>query len=223
MPVESPVRVHCFGHFRIEWPGAVAPPESAQLKPLALLKVLIALGGQHVPQDRLIDSLWPDSEGDAGQTALNTTLYRLRRFLGQNAAVLRNRQLSLDPAHVWWDVGEFEQVSSQSGDTGRQIPGNDVDRLLALYRGPFLDGEFDPPEFIAARERLQARFLRCIRAAGTALEQAGQLDAAVDLYGRALERDPGAEALRQHLIRAQAIQRAGRTPVAAAMAPAGEI
>ncbi len=218
--MESPVRVYCFGHFHIEWPGAVAPSESAQLKPLALLKVLIALGGQHVPQDRLIDSLWPDSEGDAGQTAFNTTLYRLRRFLGQNAAILRNRQLSLDLAHVWWDVGEFEQVSSQSGDTGGQIPGTDVDRLLALYRGPFLDGEFDPPEIMVARERLQGRFLRCIRAAGTALEQAGQFDAAVDLYGRALEREPGTEALRQHLIRAQAVLRARHTPVKAAMATA---
>jgi len=215
MPSNSRVRVYCFGHFHIEWPDAGVPAESAQFKPLALLKALISLGGRHVPQDRLIDALWPESEGDAGQTAFNTTLHRLRKFLGQNAVVLRNRQLSLDPAFVWWDVGEFEQMLSQSQDASGQA----ADTLLGIYRGPFLDGEFDPPEVIRARDRLRGQFLRFVRAAGASLEGAGQSEAAIDLYSRALECDPGVEALREQLTRARANAAAATNHVAEAKAP----
>jgi len=201
MPPDPPVRVYCLGHFHIEWPGAAAP-EPAQLKPLALLKVLIALGGQHVPQDRLLDSLWPDSEGDAAQTAFTSTLYRLRRLLGPHAVVLRNRQLSLDPAHVWWDVQALESALAQAGPNSAAA----AERLIDLYRGPFLDGEFEPAEIIRARERLHGRFLRAVRDVGTALEQAGQIEAAIDLYGKALDVDPGAESLSQYLLRAQRLK-----------------
>jgi TolB-like protein/DNA-binding SARP family transcriptional activator len=199
MPAEPSARVYCLGHFHIEWQDGVAPSEPVQLKPLALLKLLIALGARHVPQDRLVDSLWPDSDGDAAQTAFTSTLYRLRRLLGQHAVILRNRQLSLDPARVWWDVQEFEAALAQASNSASA---DSAQRLIALYRGPFLEGEFDPPEIIRARERLHGRFLRAIREAGEVLVQAGAHDAAIDLYRQTLEVDPLAEELGQQLMRA---------------------
>jgi DNA-binding SARP family transcriptional activator len=52
-------------------------------KPLALLKTLIAMGApDSVGDERLIDLLWPDAEGNAGGLALTTTVYQLRRLLG---------------------------------------------------------------------------------------------------------------------------------------------
>ena len=93
LSVESSVRVYCLGHFRIERKAGGSSLDHAQQKPLALLKALIALGAQHVPLDQILDSLWPDSEGDAAQTAFTSTLYRLRQLVGQDALLLRNRQL----------------------------------------------------------------------------------------------------------------------------------
>lgn len=203
MTAERPVHVYCLGHFRIERADGAALSERAQSKPLALLKVLVALGGQHVPQDQLLDALWPDSDGDAAQTAFNSTLYRLRQLLGQDALVLRNRQLSLDFQHVWSDVHAFESMlggwQSEGGST--TAPLQWAERLVALYRGLFLEGESEPPEIISARERLHSRYLRAVREGGTKLEQAGNLDAAMELYGKALEADPCAEDVCQRLMR----------------------
>ncbi len=104
------VRVYCLGHFRIEDDRGNSLARHGQPKPFALLKTLIALGARNVAQDELLDALWPDADGDAAHTAFTTTLYRLRQLVGQSALILRNRQLSLDPEHLWCDVNEFEST-----------------------------------------------------------------------------------------------------------------
>lgn len=202
LSVESSVRVYCLGHFRIERKAGGSSLDHAQQKPLALLKALIALGAQHVPLDQILDSLWPDSEGDAAQTAFTSTLYRLRQLVGQDALVLHNRQLSLDPQHIWWDIHAFELTLAELGGGGSPLSSQSAERLIALYQGPFLTGESEPFEILSARERLQSRFLRAIRDTGAALEQSGLLDAAIELYGKALEIHPVAEELCQRLMRA---------------------
>jgi len=59
-------KVHALGHYevyldeeRLEFSGKVPK------KPLMLLKALIAFGGRNVPEERLMDALWPDEEADA--------------------------------------------------------------------------------------------------------------------------------------------------------------
>ena len=44
-------------------------------KPLELLKVLIALGGEQVAEEPLCDALWPDTEGDHAHSTLASTLH----------------------------------------------------------------------------------------------------------------------------------------------------
>ena len=178
------IRVYCLGRFRIEDANGNSIAQHGQPKTVALLKTLIALGAQDVPLDGLLDTLWPDSEGDAAQTAFASTLYRLRQLLGQDALHLSNRQLSLNPAYVWWDVNEFESILGSfpaSSDTTKTIDHRLAERLIALYRGPFLDGESDPPAIISLRERLHSQFVRCIRQASAALHENGEIDAAIDL------------------------------------------
>ena len=206
------IRVYCLGRFRIEDASGESIAQQGQPKPVALLKTLIALGAQDVPLDGLLDTLWPDSEGDAAQTAFASTLYRLRRLLGQDALRLSNRQLSLDPAHVWWDVDEFESILGSilaSSETSKTIDHRIAERLIALYRGPFLAGESDPPAIISLRERLHSRFLRTIRQASAALHERGENDAAIVLLEKAAEAVPTAEELCQALMRA--LSAAGRT------------
>lgn len=206
------IRVYCLGRFRIEDASGDSIAQHGQPKPVALLKTLIALGAQDVPLDGLLDTLWPDSEGDAAQTAFASTLYRLRQLLGQDALRLSNRQLSLDPANVWWDVDEFESIMGgflESSETTKFIDHRLAERLVALYRGPFLAGESDPPVIISLRERLHSRFLRTIRQTSAALHESGEIDAAIALLERAAEAVPTAEELCQELMRA--LSTAGRT------------
>jgi TolB-like protein/DNA-binding SARP family transcriptional activator len=199
------VRVYCLGHFRIEDGSGNSLARHGQRKSLALLKTLIALGSRNVAQDELLDALWPDSDGDAAQTAFASTLYRLRQFIGQNALILHNRQLSLDPPHVWCDVNELEltvnKILSNPGSTLSTAP-DSGNLLITLYRGPFLSGESEPPAILPMRERLHSRFLRAVRQTSAAMQESGDSNAAISLLESAAEIDPTAEEICQGLMTA---------------------
>jgi TolB-like protein/Tfp pilus assembly protein PilF len=202
---EKPVRVYTLGGFKVLRDGApLAFGAKAQHQPLALLKVLIALGGDQVPEQTLTDALWPDSEGDAARSTFATTLHRLRLLIGREALVLRDRRLSLDPAQCWVDALEFQQrltAASRTLAEGR-VPDviAEMERATALYRAPFLEGEFDPPEVLSARERLHGLLLRHIGEIGTWLWARGERDAAIALYQRAIEIDDTTEELYRRLM-----------------------
>jgi len=69
-----PVKIHTLGRFSLQVDERPVPCHGkAQQKPLELLKTLIALGGRGIAKERLIDNLWPDTEGDKALRALDTT------------------------------------------------------------------------------------------------------------------------------------------------------
>jgi hypothetical protein len=179
-----PIRLHTLGSFEIlRDDEPLRSTGKAQLKPLELLKCLCAFGGQRVGQHRVTDLLWPDSEGDAADQALRTTLHRLRKLLQNERAVrLEDRQLYLNPEVVWADFMAFDaaELPSQAADPAA------LQRTLALYRGPFLAGE--PGAWAAPfRERLRAQHARLVERLGAMLDGAGLGPAAVDQYLRAIE------------------------------------
>ncbi len=149
-----PLAIHTFGGFKVLCNGEVLTFEKkSPAKPLALLQTLIALGGVEVSERRLIDELWPEAEADSALRALDTTLSRLRKLLGDPGMLrLSNKRLSLNPASVWVDAVAFgrllDRIAIASPASSRAI----CEQALALYRGPFLDDE-DGPVIIAARER----------------------------------------------------------------------
>jgi hypothetical protein len=70
-----PIRIRTLGGFEIlvdDAPAAFARKPPARL--LALLKAIIAFGGSDVPEQKLIDALWTDAEGDAAAKSLNAVL-----------------------------------------------------------------------------------------------------------------------------------------------------
>jgi TolB-like protein len=220
MTASAPIRIFCLGHFRLERGGEGADaPFALARKPLELLKTLIALGGENVPEQQLTDSVWPDLDGDAAHGAFASTLHRLRQVLGGEALTLRQRQLTLDANHVWCDCRELAlafgeaEAALDMGDSS--AAGKALDEVLALYRGPFLEGEFDPPEILVARDRLHGRMLRALREAAGLLERNGERDAAIRLYQKGAEADPIAEELVQPLLRL--LQREGRASEAEAV------
>ncbi len=106
------MRVYTFGDFAIVIDGErLAFRGKAQKRPLNLLKALIAFGGRGVGTDRLKDALWPDADGDAAHRAFDTTLYRLRRLLGvEGALVLGEGRLSLSPDVCWSDALALKDI-----------------------------------------------------------------------------------------------------------------
>jgi len=192
-----PVRVYTLGRFEILLDdGPLRSSGKAQRKPLELLQCLCAFGGEAVDQDRVTDALWPDNDGDAADQALRTTLHRLRKLLLSDQAVrLENRQLHLDPRHVWADCLAVDRVAHHPGLQDWAS----LQRTLERYRGPFLPSE-SAPWVLAFRERLRTQTLRMAERLGALLEAAGDWPAAVDCYLRAIEVEPLAENFYRHLM-----------------------
>jgi len=177
-----PVKIHTLGSFTLLKDGQPLRFEGKpQRKPLELLKVLIALGGREVRDERLSAILWPDAAGDAAHSAFSTTLARLRKLLGgDDTVVVQDGRVSLNPRHCWLDIWALEA----------RIAATEVTPVLALYRGAFLEQESDAAWVLPARERLRSRFLRFLTHAARRLGADGLWEQGVTLYLQGLEIDP---------------------------------
>ena len=195
------ILVRTLGTFEVLVDGVARPEGKKQPRRiLALLKAIIALGGKEVCRSTLADALWPELDGDKAQNALTVTLHRLRSYLGVTGAIpVRHGRLSLEPQVVWVDALEFEAaaraVSAVSGC-------DSVERIFALYRGPFLSADGEEPWAMRQRERLRSRFVSIVAGAGASLEARDRPADAVSVYERGLAADDMAGVFRDGLVRA---------------------
>lgn len=211
-----PLRITTLGGFSLLKDGKRAGSgRKVQHKPLMLLKALIAFGGSEVPEEKITDLLWPDSEGDAAHSAFSTTLQRLRVLVGNDKALLLNeRRLSLDHRFCSVDAWSFERMheraeslwGSAHDQSGRNRARASADayqhgeKALELYQGSFLPGDSGEAWTAAYRERLRSKFLRLVLQHGLYLEESAQWRKAAETFQRGLETDELAEEFYQHLM-----------------------
>ncbi len=205
-----PVKIFSFGRLSIlreEQP--VSFSRRAQSRPLEMLTALLANGGRGVSEETLSTILWPDADGDAAHQAFDTNLFRLRRLLGTDRAlILSDAKLSLNPAVCWVDAWACERLFGRLDTLLRASSGpenaSDIARLglrlLALYRGPFLGRDHSAPWAVAARERLHNRLLRQLNLLIRYWEDNGQWDHAVTACERLIDIQPEAEEHYQRLM-----------------------
>jgi DNA-binding SARP family transcriptional activator len=202
------LRIRALGGFVLERGGEpLRFTGKAQKKPLELLKALIALGGRGVEASRLAAVLWPDAEGDTAKVSFDTTLYRLRKLLGYDAALLLSEgKLALDEAHLWLDVRAFEaavaRIDALLADNGADTEAlaAAATALVAGYPGHFLAGEDDQPWLVGLRDRLRAKLIRAVVELGRRLQARGEWREAAALYAHGLEADNLAEPLYRELM-----------------------
>jgi LuxR family maltose regulon positive regulatory protein len=201
-----PLKIVTFGGFELLKAGQpLGFGRKTPKKPLELLRAMIAMGGADVPEVTLIDTLWPDSDGDTGRSALSTTLGRLRHIIGEACVTVADGRVSLDRRRWWTDVWAFEDLTSRAaaadkaGDTHQLL--QLADDALALYRGDFLAADMEAVWAFVTRERLRVRLLTLVDSVGRQLNCRGQWHEAVQWYQRGLEIDPLAEAYYQGLMR----------------------
>jgi DNA-binding SARP family transcriptional activator len=181
----------------------------AQQRPLDVLKFVVASGGNDIDMDSLTAALWPDADGAAAKSSFDSALFRLRKLVDvDNALVLAAGKLSLDRALVWTDVRAFEAALQSvehagDGDAADASPDRAARRLLDAYPGPLLGAE-ESPWIAKPRDALRARFVRTLLRLGERLERKGDWVTTIDLYRRGLEADNLAEALYRGLMRALA-------------------
>lgn len=188
-----PVKVYTLGRFEILIDGK--PPEYSRKMPkrvLLLLKMLIAFGGIDVPEERLVDALWPELDGDAAHKALSALVHRLRALLNDADTIRqRNGKLSVNPLKIWVDVVALVQAWELS------VPASVMD----LYRGGFLPEDEGAPWALASRENLRAKFIEAVHLRASLLERSAEYEQAARCYTRGVEIDDLVEPFYQGLMR----------------------
>ena len=212
-----PVRIYTLGRLSIVVDGQAVVASGQQHKPVDLLQAIIALGGRQIAISRLIDSLWSDAESRGGRGAFDATLLRLRRLLGHDDAILTDGgRVSLNETLCWVDLWSFERLlnSTQEALAGRLSLEPDElkrmsDRLLALYRGDFLERECAHAWLLPRRERSRQRVVGVLAEIARVFEAGAHWSAAIRLYRRVIEIDPLAEGCYRRLM--VALHQAGET------------
>jgi LuxR family maltose regulon positive regulatory protein len=211
------VKIYTLGRFEIVMNGRpLRFTGKVQKKPLEMLKILIALGGQNVSEHRFIDALWPEADGDTSYITFKSTLHRLRKLLGGEELIeLREGMMSLDRRSCWVDAWAFERILDDTGRENRQSDpyGQSLEKAAAMYRGHFLGEDSDRPWAASPKERLRGKFLRTVdnlaeywmervettEAASKQISQPA-IKKATECLERGLEIDDTAEEFYQNLI-----------------------
>jgi LuxR family transcriptional regulator, maltose regulon positive regulatory protein len=195
------VKVYVLGNFDVLVDDAPLRFEKkAPRRPLALLKALLACGGRNVPEERLTDALWPDEEADAAKKALDVTMLRLRKLLGDGETItVSDERVSLNPQLCWTDVWELDRGCEKLDSNCRN--GRSAIDALQFYRGNFLPADEDVPWTVKARERLRGKFVHWTEAIALQHENAGDWGKAIGLYSNGLEADDLVEVFYQGLMR----------------------
>lgn len=103
--------------------------------------------------------LWPESDSERARNLLKSSVYVVRKALGEDAIRSEGEHLRLDPEAVRADVTEFEAA----------VERGDLAAAVALQTGPLLEGFFlpDAQEF---EQLVDGERRRLVAALGTARE-----------------------------------------------------
>ncbi len=192
------LKIHTFGRFVLIKDGEpVTFRGKAQKRPIEMLKAIIAFGGREVSEERLVDALWPDAEGDLGHQTFNTTLHRLRKIIGKEMIQVNGGRVTLDSSRCWVDVWAFERLLGEaepgwrSEDPKQQKEAASLtEKAMSMNFAPFLQADMEMEWTIMLRERLQSKFLRNISRLGNYLVEKGETEKALEIFQKGVEMAP---------------------------------
>ena len=159
-------RIRALGRFDLEVAGKPLPATSrSQPRVLALLRAIAAQGGRSLAIEALSADLWPDSDGDAAMSALDITILRARRLLGDPATlVIHDGRIGFNPALVDLDLWRWQHLLDRVDATllETDIDGACLARLARQIDAgacrSLLDGEAEEPWLHRERRHWAMRF-----------------------------------------------------------------
>jgi DNA-binding SARP family transcriptional activator len=178
--------------------------------------VLALEQGHLVPQDRLIELLWPDLSPEAATNSLHVAVSRLRRLLASSqcdetlgASLIRRDtagySLTVDPT-ITVDSHEFRRLVDQGRDAKRRGARTEAiaayRAALARYRGALCEDDPDAEWAVGPRQLARDLQLALREELADCLIQQGNYAEAVDICERGVADDPTREGLYAQLLRA---------------------
>jgi DNA-binding SARP family transcriptional activator len=185
--------IHLLGTLVVRRNGVpIGAAEWRTQKVKALLKYLILHRSRPIPQDELIDVLWPDVDPQTGAGRLKTTLKTLRQVLeplleGSRSTFVIRAGSTLrwaDAGRARLDLDEYDRLVALA--EGHQAAGRTSDAVVALdeaarlYRGDLLEDDRYDEWVISEREARREQHLRV-------LESLADLHATRQDFRRAME------------------------------------
>jgi DNA-binding SARP family transcriptional activator/tetratricopeptide (TPR) repeat protein len=158
------IRIRLLGAFAVAADGAEVPPEGwPSLRAAQLVQLLSLAEGHRLPRERVIDTLWPQLEPEAGGANLRKAAFHARQALrSQEAILLQGGQVALCPSgSLEVDAADFERRAAAA--LARRDPAACAE-AADLYGGDLLPGVPYEGWTDAARTRLRLRYLELLRA-----------------------------------------------------------
>lgn len=124
------LRLRAFGSAAVERDAARLEGLSGQRKAVALLTLLAVAGEPGLSRDRVVATLWPESDETRARGALKQLVHAVRQQLGVPEVLVGTADLRLNPECIGSDVADFDAA----------LRAGDAERAVALYAGPLLDG-----------------------------------------------------------------------------------
>ncbi len=188
------LNLHFFGGLQVELGGEPVRGFRSQ-KIASLLAYLVYRRDRAHPREVLLETFWPEVDAGRAYTSLRQAVYQLRRLLGKEAILARDRTLRLHPGvECRCDVHEFQALL----EAARRAPEAERvylrERAVSLYRGRFLDGFYEDWVLVEA-ERLQDLYLQALRDLLRDHRARGHYARALECGRRALELAPRDEGL----------------------------
>lgn len=169
----------------VEGPDGPVDGRLARPRPLALLAVLAMAGDRGCTRDRLVGLFWGEANTRHARHSLSDVLHSIHRELGPAVTLAAGDVVRLNGAAVEADAVRFERAAERG----------DLERAVALYAGPFMEGfhlsgsaaftEWQEAE----RRRLAARYAGALEGLAHAAEGHRDLAGAARWWGRRLELD----------------------------------
>src|SRR5579864_387918 len=147
----------------------IAARSPATRKARALMAFLIMNQKTESARERLQEIFWPDADPDRARDSLSTALHSIRRCLRSAGADADTLLLATKSVVRWTaetpvDAVEFADYAAREDPAANQ-------RALELYRGDFLEGDYDNWA-VAQRERLATLYetvlARAVKTSGDA-------------------------------------------------------
>lgn len=168
------LKVITFGNFNIMGnEDSLTDKHSNSLKLWELLKFLITYRDELILPEKIIDSIWPESDYQDPNRTLRALMFRLRKILSENSDcdgkdIIVHCQgcYKLDSAkldHI--DAIEFEDLFNEANTIAEENPAHAIDlydKVIGMYKNGYLTESYDYEWLIPARNCYRRIFLRSI-------------------------------------------------------------
>ncbi len=199
----QPLRLRLFGDFELVVDTGNAAPFSVSSPAQRMLAHLAMARSTTLRRDVVMESVWPDLDSATAGARLSQTLWRLKKILGDHAlpVAATRTHLALAP-DLLVDLHEFNRCRQAPPEERRSA----LFRALELHRGPLLEFSDDEALWVP-RQSLENDYAAVARELITALVEEDEVDEALRVAERWIERQPLAEGPYRESL--QLLERAG--------------